>query len=166
MKCNWLTIITCLIYLHCYFQIYLLFLCWSMYSRLLLGSLFRQGEKCQFCTFRFVSVSFSSRSFSIRWKSFELDNKFTLHDYFSERFFISSEWKSRSRRTCFMKWKSDSNARYYKSNHEKCVENEILTSIDFVWHLIAAWLINEAFIAERSLISEYFVHVYNFSAMS
>lgn len=80
MKCNWLTIITRLIYLHCDFQIYLLFLCFEhAFCWVGLGV---QGEKCQFCTFYFVSVSISSLLLD-QMKSSVRQYKFTLHDYFA-----------------------------------------------------------------------------------
>lgn len=97
MKCNWLTIITRLIYLHYDFQIYLLFLCFEhAFCWVELGV---QGEKCQFCTFYFVSVSISSLLLD-QMKSSVRQYKFTLHDYSPAFCYV----RERNRRT-FMKLK-------------------------------------------------------------
>lgn len=142
MKCNWLTIITRLIYLHCDFQIYLLFLCFEhAFCWVGLGV---QGEKCQFCTFYFVSVSISSLLLD-QMKSSLRQYKFTLHDH-SPAFCYARERKSKDVYEIEIRWMI-----FPQHAVRNVLELEIeIVAIWFRWHLIAAWLINELFIGERS----------------
>lgn len=88
MKCNWLTIITCLVYLH--LRLWdLSFVSLMLQHALACPAWLVQGEKCQFCTFSFSPIQFQFHREWVFDRNLRLNNKFTLHDSFFQR---AREW--------------------------------------------------------------------------
>lgn len=100
INCNWLTIITCLVYLH--LRLWdLSFVSLMLQHASAWPAWLYKAKNVSFAHFHSLRFNFNfiANESSIRW-NLQFNNKFTLHDSFFQQ---ASEW---NRRTRFIKWKS------------------------------------------------------------